>query len=258
LVELTDGDGIGDGNNTITMGSFKFGGGSPLGGAILYGGASGSLETGLAITASSFVSLFIEEFASGLQLSFSLTCSSNNDASETPDRLVVLILDSSGIPLPTLAPSGDYFLGADLRSRHPVFDLWGSDPTRAPSVGNPIALVAPTLTPLISHRGTASPRDDNAVCPAGFKGTGANYDPSSESCVDGAVVALVPAVGDEVCLAGAYGLGGFYDPTEEYCYDGAFVSVGESFCPAGGGGGGGSYDPSTDDCDGGKIKPRKQ
>ena len=70
--EFTDGNGIGDANNTATLSSFTFGGGSALGSPLLFGGASGSLETGVTITDSSSLSFFAEQFAPGLQLDFSL------------------------------------------------------------------------------------------------------------------------------------------------------------------------------------------
>ena len=148
-VELafTDGSGIGDANNTVTLSEFAFGGGSALGSPLVFGGASGSLETSVTITDSSFLSLFAEQFAPGLQLSFTLDLTSNDDAGGTPDRLTFYILDSFGIPLPTLAPAGDYFLGVDLGSAGPAFDVWGSDPSRAPSVGDPVSIPAPTVIP---------------------------------------------------------------------------------------------------------------
>jgi hypothetical protein len=61
---------------------------------------------------------------------------SNDDPGGTPDRFTFSILDNSGVLLPTLAPIGDYFLGADLGSGGSVFDAWGSDLSRAPSIGN--------------------------------------------------------------------------------------------------------------------------
>src|ERR1039457_6856102 len=47
---FTDGSGIGDANNTVTMSDFTFGGGSALGSPLVFGGASGSLATGVPIT----------------------------------------------------------------------------------------------------------------------------------------------------------------------------------------------------------------
>jgi hypothetical protein len=151
-VELafTDGSGIGDGNNTVTLSNISFGGGSALGNPLLFGGTSGSLETGVTITDTSFLSIFAEQFAPGLDLSFTLDLTGNDDADGIPDRFIFYVLDSSGVALPTLAPAGDYFLGADLGSAGPVFDVWASDPSRAPSVGNPVSIPAPTVTSVSS------------------------------------------------------------------------------------------------------------
>ena len=146
FAEFTDGNGIGDANNTATLSNFTFGGGSALGSPLLFGGASGSLETGVTIIDSSALGFFAEQFAPGLQLSFSLDLTLNNDSGGTPDRFTFFLLDSSQVPLPTLAPSGDYFFGADIYSTGPVLDAWGSDPSRAPSVGNPVSIGAPTTT----------------------------------------------------------------------------------------------------------------
>jgi len=143
---FTDGSGVGDANNTVTIGDFNFGGGSSLGGPIVFGGASGSIETGVSMTDTSFISVFSEQFAPGLQLSFSLDLTDNDDAGGTPDRFSFFVLDSSGVPIPTLAPAGDYFLGADLTSNGPVFDVYGSDPSRPLSVGGPVSIDAPIIT----------------------------------------------------------------------------------------------------------------
>jgi hypothetical protein len=147
---LTDGDGFGDTNNTVTVSGFDFGGGNALGNPLLFGGASGSLAAGVTISDSSFLNLFYQQFAPGLQLSFSLGLTSNDDLGGTPDRFTFFVLDSSGVALPTLAPAGDYFLGADLGSSGPLFDAWASDTSRAPSVGNPVSISAPTITSVSS------------------------------------------------------------------------------------------------------------
>jgi len=143
---FTDGSGVGDANNTVTMSNINFGGGSALGDPLVFGGASGSLETGVAITDSSVLSLFSEQFAPGLQLSFSLDLTSNDDAGGTSDGLTLFVLDSSGVPIPTLAPFGDYFIGATLGSTGAMFDAYGSDPSRALTVGDPVSIPVPTIT----------------------------------------------------------------------------------------------------------------
>jgi hypothetical protein len=145
-LEFIDGSGIGDANNTVTLSDVNLGGGSALGSPAVFGGATGSLETGVTITDSSFVSIFSEQFVPGLQLSFSLGLTSNDDLGGTPDGFTFFVLDNSGVPLPTLAPVGDYFLTAGLGSRGPTFSVYGSDPSRAPSVGDPVSIPPPTVS----------------------------------------------------------------------------------------------------------------
>jgi len=154
LLAFTDGSGIGDANNTVTLSGLDFGGGSALGSPIVFGGASGSLETGISITDTSVISFFEEGFNPGLQLSFSLGLTLNDDAGGTPDRLTFFVLDSLGVPLPTLAPAGDYFFGVDLGSSGPVFDAWATDPTRSPSVGGPVTIPAPIVTTAVPEPST--------------------------------------------------------------------------------------------------------
>jgi hypothetical protein len=145
---VTDGSSGGDGNNTVTFSNIGLGGGSALGSPIVFGGASGSLETGIGITDTSFLSVFSEQFAPGLQLRFTLGITSNGDAGGIPDGFTLYILDSSGVPLPTLAPAGEYFLAADIGASGPIFSAYGSDRSRTPSVGRAATIPTPTITPV--------------------------------------------------------------------------------------------------------------
>jgi hypothetical protein len=147
---FTDGSGVGDANNTVTMSDFTFGGGSALGNPLVFGGASGSLETGITITDSSFFSFALEQFAPGLQLNFLLDLTLNDDSGGIPDRFSLSLLDSSGVALPTLAPSGDYFFGADIYSTGAIIDAYGSDMSRSLSVGGPVSIPVPTITSVSS------------------------------------------------------------------------------------------------------------
>jgi len=147
---FTDGSGYGDGNNTVSASDFGFGGGSALGSPVVFGGASGSLETGVTIIDTSFLSLFYEQFSPGLLLTFNVSFTSNNDADGIPDGFTVYVLDNSGLPIPTLAPSGNYFLSAALGSTGPAFNTYGSNPSQAPYIGDPVPIPAPTITPLSS------------------------------------------------------------------------------------------------------------
>ena len=65
FLAFADGSGIGDGNNTVPVGAPSFSGGSSLGSPIVFGGASGALESGVSITDTSVVSFFEEGFNPG-------------------------------------------------------------------------------------------------------------------------------------------------------------------------------------------------
>jgi hypothetical protein len=147
LFEFVDGSGVGDGNNTVTLSNFNFGGGTGLGSPTLFGGAGGSLETGVSLTDSSFLNIFIEQFNPGSKLDFTLDLTGNDDLGGTPDRLIFSLLENTGTPVPTLSPVSDYFLGVDLGSSGPVFDIYGSDPSRALSAGGTVSIDAPTVVP---------------------------------------------------------------------------------------------------------------
>lgn len=151
---FVDGEGFGDGNNAVTFSNFSFGGGTPLGPPVVFGDVTGSIDTSLVIGDASFLSLFSQQFLPGPELSFRLAVTSNDDVGGIPDGLTLSILDSQGTRLPTLAPAGDYFLGAALGSAGPAFDSWGSDPNRAPSAGNALSLSAPAVQP-VPEPGTA-------------------------------------------------------------------------------------------------------
>jgi hypothetical protein len=150
FAEFTDGNGIGDANNSAILSNFTFGGGSALGSPLLFGGASGALETAVTLSDGSSLGFFAEQFAPGLQLKFSLDLTLNDDSGGTPDRFAFFLLDSSQVPLPTLAPVGDYFFGADIYSTGPIFDAYGSDTSRSLSVGGPASIPVPTITSVSS------------------------------------------------------------------------------------------------------------
>jgi hypothetical protein len=148
LLSLTDGSGFGDANSTIVLSNISLGGGSITGDPFIFGGASGSLMTTISVTDSASLSLFIQDFAPGNVISFLFEVSSLQGTLSLPDRLSFSILDNAGVPLPTLAPFGDYFLGIDLSSVGPVITVYGSDASRLPSEGGPIFIPAPTVTPI--------------------------------------------------------------------------------------------------------------
>jgi hypothetical protein len=100
--QLNDGSPAGgDGNNTVTLSSFGFGGGSATPGTVaLVGGASGSLGSGVTITDSGFLNDFTQDFTPGSQLSFHVHLTDNVGAGESvssggvPDQFSFGILDN--------------------------------------------------------------------------------------------------------------------------------------------------------------------
>ena len=142
-VALTNGDGLASGSSTVKLSNFKFGGGKPLADSVTVGGANGSLETSVTLTTTSFLGLFVESFAAGTRLEFTLSLSAKGGQS-VRDRVTIYILDASGTPIGTLAPSGDFLIGIDLTSEDPAPQVFGSDTSRSPFVGNPISIPPPS------------------------------------------------------------------------------------------------------------------
>jgi hypothetical protein len=91
----------------------------------------------------------VQQFAPGLALNFIINATSNDDAG-FPDRFTFFVLDSSGNPIPTLAPFADYFFGVDLGSGGPNVDSYGSDDSRSLTVGGPVSIGAPKITSVVA------------------------------------------------------------------------------------------------------------
>jgi hypothetical protein len=142
---LTDGSGLEDGKSTATVTNVNFGSGKALKVPFLVGGASGDLTSAVTITNSSVLSLFVETFTPGEELSFQVSLTAGQSKGGFPTRLTVFILDASGTPLATLAPVGDFFIGIDLTSEDPSPEVYASDPSRPPPAGNPISIPAPEI-----------------------------------------------------------------------------------------------------------------
>jgi hypothetical protein len=142
---LTDGSSIGDSTNTITVTDVNFGGGTAIGEPFRWGGAAGSLENSVTITDTAVLNLFSEAFIPGKTLRFSLIATIRDDRSGIPDRLSVFLIDSLGARVPTRAPAGDYFYALDIGWSFGAQERFASDPARAPSIGDPIVIDAPTV-----------------------------------------------------------------------------------------------------------------
>jgi hypothetical protein len=145
--QFTDGSGVGDANNTVTLSTFSFGGGGASGVPTLFGGATGDVSSAVTLTDSAFLNFFIQPFTPGNLLTFTLSSTTNADAGGTPDEFAFSILDNSGMEIPTLGgPQFDVFVVVDLSSSMPAMQTFASDPTRSlAGGGGPITIAAPQV-----------------------------------------------------------------------------------------------------------------
>ena len=88
LFQLTDGSGVGDANNTVTISNFAFGGGS---------GPSGPIS----LTDTSFFVFSNPGFIPGSSLSFVVDLTTNPDLGGTPDQFSFAILTNAGTNITT-------------------------------------------------------------------------------------------------------------------------------------------------------------
>ncbi len=148
--QFTDGSGMGNANNIVTLSDFGFGGGSVVGTNMLTGGASGDIESILTLTDSSFFNEAQQRFIPGSSLTFRLTETGNVESGGTPDEFSATILDSSGAGLPSSAPNGALLL-SDINSPYPAVLPFSTSSTDTPVAGGPpISIAAPTVTFAVS------------------------------------------------------------------------------------------------------------
>lgn len=105
---FTDGSGLGDGNNTVTLSGFSLGGGA-LDGVdpfSTFGGAAGDMASNVSITDSSSYSQFAELLTAGTSLAFTLDATTNAEQGAIPDGLFMFLSDPNGNFVPTNDPSG--------------------------------------------------------------------------------------------------------------------------------------------------------
>lgn len=143
--QLNDGLGTGDTNNTALLSDFAFGGGSPVGTAMLTGGASGDLGSHVVIADDQFFNEFIQEFVPGNRLSFHVELSTAIDPGPQPDQFSFAILDCSLVEIPTLGPA-DALVVADIDADNPVVRSFAGDASRLTAcAGEPLPLTAPRI-----------------------------------------------------------------------------------------------------------------
>src|SRR5947209_6545178 len=99
------------------LGNISFSGGAALGTAVLTGGVTGSLFSGVSMLDSSFLNEFTQQFVPGMSLSFRVTSTTNVDTGGVPDEFSFAILDDTGVEIPTqglVSTGSDLFLALNI------------------------------------------------------------------------------------------------------------------------------------------------
>jgi len=112
--EFTDGSGLNDSNNTVTLDAFDFGGGT-VGSATTTGGGRIILSPlRVSLTDTQFDNTVTLPFTVGSALSFSADVTTNGESGGTPDEFSVFVLDKQGTRFPTTDALASAFLVVDL------------------------------------------------------------------------------------------------------------------------------------------------
>jgi len=147
--QLFDGTGAGNANTTVSLSNFNFGGGSSVAGTFDAGGVSGSLDSNITLTDSSFYNEFYQGFTPGSTLQFDLQISSSPQGGVTPDSFAFAFLDSTLSNLPTLAPGSDVFSYVEIGDGDPVVTNYASNDSIIPNAGGPgLSILAPSFQPV--------------------------------------------------------------------------------------------------------------
>ncbi len=151
---LVDGSGTGDGNSTVTLSDFAFGGGgAPFEPASNGPGTTGDLTSSVTVNDSDPVSNdFSQEFTQGTQFAFRLSVDA---AGSDGDTFLFGIVDSSGNLIPTLDPLGEnVLLRAIIGPSGIGFSTFATDASQdtASFQQPPIDMGAPVVTPEPSTR----------------------------------------------------------------------------------------------------------
>lgn len=151
--DFTDGSGIGDSDNSVTISGISLGGGTA--GAIdtsslgITGGESGNLTSGVTLIDSSPFNQFAQFFTAGTALSFVMDLTTNVGPSSIPDEFSLFIYDPNGNPLATTSdPSGfDSLLIVNINSASPAVDNYDTSLVTA-TVTTTVVTPEPSTLPL--------------------------------------------------------------------------------------------------------------
>ena len=160
-LQLNDGSGTNDANNTAVVTQLSFGTGSAVGSPTVGGGAAVSAGT-LTLSDSSFLNSFDQAFQPGSKLSFDLNLTTNVDAGPTPDEFSMSLFDAAGNMIPT---SGllSAFLVVDIDSSAPQIQTFAG-------IGDFAAIGAPIVGPTAPPTGSAP--EPGTVALLGLAGIG--------------------------------------------------------------------------------------
>ena len=137
-LNLLDGNGTGDANNTVTLDTFA------CTGISLSGCPSGVYS----LTDSSFLTWTTFGFTAGGGVAFRVALTGNLDANLVPDSFQLSILDGNVNPLPTTDPSGsDAVLFAQFDQSSPILQSYGSPNGAAITFSPPVTTMAPVPEP---------------------------------------------------------------------------------------------------------------
>jgi hypothetical protein len=131
-LNLLDGSGIGDANNTATLDTFACTG-------ISLSGCPSGVHS---LTDSSFSTSTTFGFTAGGDLAFRVALTGNIDANLVPDSFQLSIVDRSVNPLPTTDPSGsDAVLFAQIDQSSPILQSYGSPDGATISLSPPVITI---------------------------------------------------------------------------------------------------------------------
>lgn len=131
--QLNDGMGVGNSTNTAYISGFSFGGGSAVGTATTFGGASGDLLSSVWLTDSDAFNEFYQGFVPGSWLSFTVTLSTYVD--DWSDMFTFALLDSALANLPTEAWGTDALIEVNIDSTRPSVVTYGTLDGAVPAPG---------------------------------------------------------------------------------------------------------------------------
>jgi hypothetical protein len=147
IFSLLDGNGTGDGNNTITLSNISFGAGASLDSNVDTSNVTGTLDTTVSMSDTIFDSSLGILFDPGGTVSFLLDFTTNSDTGGTPDAFSFAMFDSNGSLIATADPTGaDTIVNINLDESNTSSFV---DPSFAAVTSAPVGTPEPTTSLLL-------------------------------------------------------------------------------------------------------------